>query len=310
MRRIILCLLAVSLAVGCAPREEKSGKLQITATLFPQYDFCRQIAGERAEVTLLLPPGMESHNYEPSVSDILSITKSDLFVYTGPYMEAWAQTVIEGLDDSVRVVDVSQDIALCEHEDHEEHAHAHEEQEEMDPHIWTDPLRAVMMAENILTALCEEDPKNSGYYTGRAEAYIAQLHALDEEFSAVAAQLKSRVLCHGGRFSMTYFARRYDLTFIAAFDSCSSQAEPSAARVIEMIQQVREQKLPAVFYEELTQPRIAQVISEETGAILLLLHTCHNVSKKELEEGVTYLSLMQGNLENLKKYVRMQQNDC
>lgn len=306
MRRLILCLLAASLAVGCAPRGEDSGKLQITATLFPQYDFCRQIAGDRAEVTLLLPPGMESHNYEPSVSDILSIANSDLFVYTGPYMEAWAQTVIEGLDDSVRVVDVSQGIVLCEHEDHEEHEHTHEE---MDPHIWTDPVLAVQMTENILTALCGADPDNSAYYTQRAQSYVAQLWELDREFSETTAQMNPRVLCHGGRFSMTYFARRYGLQVIAAFDSCSSQAEPSAARVVDMIAQMRGQKLPAVFFEELVQPKIAQVISQETGAEMLLLHTCHNVSKKELEEGVTYLSLMQGNLENLKKYVRMQQND-
>lgn len=310
MRRLILCLLAASLAVGCVPRAEDSGRLQITATLFPQYDFCRQIAGDRAEVTLLLPPGMESHNYEPSVSDILSIAQSDLFVYTGPYMEAWAQTVIEGLDDGVRVVDVSEGIALCAHEDHEEHGHAHEEHAEKDPHIWTDPVLAQQMTENILMALCEADPGSSAYYTARAEAYTGQLRELDREFSETAAQMNSRVLCHGGRFSMTYFARRYGLEIIAAFDSCSSQAEPSAARVAEMITQMRSQGLPAVFFEELTQPKVAQVISRETGAEMLLLHTCHNVSQKELEEGATYLSLMRGNLENLKKYVRMQQNDC
>ncbi len=307
MRKLIVCLLILCLAVGCAP-EKEAETLEIIATLFPQYDFCRQIAGDKARVTLLLPPGMESHNYEPSVSDILSISKSDLFVYTGPYMEAWAQTVIDGLDETVRVVDVSQGITLCEHEDHEEHEH--EGHEELDPHIWTDPVLAVEMVRNILAALCQADPHNSGYYTERAKAYIAQLEELDREFSAITAQLKNRVLCHGGRFSMTYFARRYNLTFLAAFDSCSSQAEPSAARVVEMIHQVKEQNLPAVFYEELTEPRIAQVISQETGAELLLLHTCHNVSRKELEEGATYLSLMQGNAENLKKYVRMQENDC
>lgn len=307
MRKILLCLLAVCFLSGCAPARQTEPKLKVCATLFPQYDFCRQIAGDKAEVTLLLPPGMESHNYEPSVSDILTVAESDLFFYTGPYMEPWAQTVIDGLDSSVQAVDVSQNITLCAHEEHEGHEEHEHEEHAPDPHIWTDPHLAAVMAETVALALCEADAENSGYYMARLAAYREQLQRLDAEFSDAAEALKNRTLCHGGRFSMTYFARRYGLHVVAAFDSCASQAEPSARRVVSMIETMKEEKLPAVFYEEMTEPKIARVIAEETGADMLLLHSCHNVTKRELEAGSTYLSLMQGNLKNLQEYGRRQQ---
>ncbi len=300
---IILCaVFALSLALlGCSVTDGTTTKLKITATLFPQYDFCKQIVGDDAEIILLLPAGMESHNYEPSVADALEISSSDIFVYTGADMEPWAQTLIEGLDSAVRVVNASDNIELDEHEHEHEHEHEYEREHEHDPHIWTDPLNAVTMVRNILAALNEKDPVNAQKYNDNAEKYIAELNALDGEFSKISQNAKTHTLCHGGRFSMTYFAKRYGFDFLPAFDSCSSQSEPSAARVNELIKSVKENKLTAVFYEELTEPRISKVICEETGAEMLLLHSCHNVSRAELEGGATYVSLMKQNADHLRK---------
>lgn len=296
----MILLLCLCLLVGCVPaQKEQKGKLKIVATLFPQYDFCRAIAGDEAEVTLLLPPGMESHTYEPSVSDMLAIHACDLFFYTGEAMEPWAETLKSSLPSSVRVADVSVGIELAEHE-HEHHEHHDEEHEEKDPHIWTDPNNAGIMVKNICTALCEADPAHQTLYLERAARYRVELQALDQTFQEIVSRARTRVICHGGRFSMTYFARRYGLTFLPAFDSCDSQAEPSCARVTELIKAVREQNLPVVFYEELTVPHIARVIAEETGARMMLLHTCHNLSRAERENGETYLSLMKQNAENLR----------
>ena len=299
---LTLCLL---FSVGCADGgTEKTDKLTVVATLFPQYDFCRALVGDRAEVILLLPPGMESHSFEPSMADMRTIYGADLFLFTGPAMEPWADKIAGSLPDSVTVTDVSVGIEKIEHDhgdhDHEhEHGHDHEE-EEMDPHVWTDPLNACVMTENILASLCVRDPDNGAFYRQNAEKYLNELRGLDETFRQIVLSGETNWVCHGGRFSMAYFAKRYGLSVTAAFDSCSSQAEPSAARVMEMIEEVKKQKTKVVFYEELNEPRIARVIAEESGAQMLLLHTCHNVSKDELNRGETYLSLMKQNAEHLK----------
>lgn len=302
VKRIITFLLcACVLFCGCV-REKKNEKLKITATLFPQYDFCRQIAGDRAEVELLLPPGMESHNFEPSVADIEKINGSDLFVFTGENMEPWAVRVINGLH-GVNALDVSENIELCDHDDGDEHHDHHEHHEEKDPHIWTDPNNCIIMVRNIVDALCALDGQNADYYKANGEKYIAALVSLDEEFVKTAENAKIKTLVHGGRASMTYFARRYGFEFLSAVDSCSSYSEPSARKLTEMINFIKENNIKVVFFEELSVPKFAKIISEETGAEMLLLHTCHNLSKSDFEKGETYISLMKQNAENIKKAV-------
>lgn len=300
MKKILSLLCIACLFCGCATtKEKKEDKLLITATLFPQYDFCKQIVGDKAEVVLLLPPGMESHNYEPSVADIKKISESDLFLYTGNDMEPWAERILDGLN--VKSVDLSANIELCEHvhddddDDNDGHNHDHEH----DPHIWTDPVNCITVTEDILYSLCAIDSENSEFYKKNAEEYICELKSLDEEFKSISGE--NKVIVHGGRASMTYFAKRYGFTFISAVDSCSSYSEPSASKLTYMINYVRQNGVKAVFYEEMTEPKFAKVISEETGAEILLLHTCHNLSKDEFERGETYVSLMKQNAVNLKK---------
>lgn len=192
MRKLFTFASAVFLIIllsGCAPDEEipavkdaGSDKVQITATLFPQYDFAKQIAGDRAEVSLLLPPGAESHSYEPAPSDIININASDLFIYTGENMEIWSQKIVDSIknsDSKSMVLDVSEGIELIAHEDQGHMDHI------IDPHIWTDPLYAKIMAEDIRDALCRIDPVNAEYYKDNAAEYIAELDALDAEFKTI-----------------------------------------------------------------------------------------------------------------------------
>jgi zinc transport system substrate-binding protein len=307
-----------------AVKEEKSGKLQVVATLFPQYDFTRQIAGDKAEVTLLLPPGVESHSYEPTPSDIIKINESDLFLYTGESMEAWSQRIIDGMRESgsdSTVLDVSQGIDLVsaeeierehhhdeeeeegtEHEhEHEEEGSEHEHQHLYDPHIWTDPLQAKVMVASIRDALCRIDPVNAEYYQENAAKYSAELDELDAALKTIVKNGKRNEILFGSRFALFYFTNRYGLSYEAAFDSCSSETEPSARTVAGLIEKIREEKIPVIYYAEIEDPKIARAISAETGAKLLLLHSCHNVTKEELEGGATYLSLMKQNGENLKE---------
>lgn len=328
MKKVLIRMIAVVfllvLAAGCgsdpekdvpAVKDEKSDKLQVVATLFPQYDFARQIAGDKAEVTLLLPPGVDSHSYEPTPSDIIKINKSDLFLYTGDSMEAWSQRIIDGMRESgsdSTVLDVSQGIDLVsaeeierEHHHDEEEAegeeHEHEHEHLYDPHIWTDPLQAKVMAASIRDALCRVDPVNAEYYQENAAKYSAELAELDAAFKTIVKNGKRNEILFGSRFALFYLTNRYGLNYEAAFDSCSSETEPSARTVAGLIEKIREEKIPVIYYAEIEDPKVARAISAETGAKLLLFHSCHNVTKEELESGATYLSLMKQNGENLKE---------
>ena len=299
IQRIAAALLSVLLLAGCAaPAGDggEDGRVKVVATLFPQYDFARQIAGEHADVTLLLPPGVESHSYEPPPADIIMIGKADLFLYTGEYMEPWAEKILAGAGEGVRAVDLSAHVTLEKDDDGDGHDHGG-----YDPHIWTDPQNAKIMVDDIAAALCAADPGNAGEYQTAAAEYKERLDALDERFSEVVETGKRREIVFGGRFALHYFAERYGLTCISAFDSCSGETEPSAGAVAQIIRAIETDGVPVIYYEELTDPKVARSIAEETGAKPLLLHSCHNVSREELQNGATYLSLMEQNVENLRE---------
>jgi len=314
MRYFLFLVLSFVLVLsGCSESSQDgttsaSDKIQIVTTLFPQYDFSRQIAGDKADVTLLLPPGMESHSYEPTPADIIKINKADLFIYTGESMEQWAHKMIKSVDtDQVYVLDVSKGISLLtpnsdDDHDHDsevegdEHSEADGHYHAYDPHIWTSPVNVKMMVNNILEALCEVDPENEDYYKANAEAYQLQLDELNVEFEEVVANAKRDTIYHSGRFAMQYLVKQYGINYVSA----PFEAEPSAALVAQMISEIKADNIPVIYYEELITPKIAQMISEETGAKMLLLHSCHNVSKEDFNNGVTYVSLMQQNVENLR----------
>ena len=310
---LLSLILLLPLWAGCAPGGQVDGgdTLTVVTTLFPLYDFARAItAGTDAQVILLLPPGVESHSFAPSPADIIAIQRADVFAYTGEYMEHWAHEILEGLDGApgensgfatiggLVIADCSTGIALDETED--EDAHAHHGHGNYDPHIWTDPTQAAIMAGTVADALCAADPDNGEAYRSNCAAYQQALGALDEAFTALVEGAARREICFGGRFALHYFAKRYGLSYVAAYDSCSSETEPSAKAVAAITDAVTGRGIPVIYYEELVTPKVALAIASETGCRALLLHSCHNVSRSELEAGATYLSLMYQNLENLK----------
>lgn len=284
---------------------DDSGKIKISATLFPQYDFARQIAGDKAEITLILPSGMDSHSYEPTPSDIININKSDLFIYTGEYLESWANDIVGDIDtDKTHVLDVSSGIQLVKEED--EHHHDDEDGDEhhhheYDPHIWTSPVIAMQMADNIAEALCETDSINSDYYKQNAENYKKQLQELDSEFKEIVADGKRNTIYFGGKFALYYFTQEYGLDYVSAFDSCSGETEPSAKVMSEMISSIKENNIPVIYYEEIAEPTVANMIADETGAKPLLFHSCHNVTPEDFKNGTTYIDLMKQNAVNLRE---------
>lgn len=315
MRRfltLLLCVMVLALGAAGCRKEEKggtaAGKLRVVTTLFPLYDFARNVAGEKAEVTLLLPPGMEPHSFEPRPEDIVRIHKAALFVYTSPAMEPWAADIIKGAGaKGLVVVDASRGARLLKAG--EEHGHEaehrggrgeHHDGEGTDPHIWLDFANARVMVDNIAAALAERDPANREFYLANARAYSARLAALDERYRAGLATCAKRVFLHGGHFAFGYLADRYGLRYEAAF-AVSADAEPTPAKLAGLVRQIREEGLRHVYTEELIDPRTAETIARETGATILMLHGAHTIGRDELARGATFISLMERNLESLRK---------
>ena len=303
MKRLLCFLLCALLSLaglaGCRTDGVGDGKLHVVATLFPQYDFARRIAGERAEVSLLLPPGVESHSFDPTPADMVRVQHSDLFLYTGKEMEPWAGSLIDGLDAGTAVVDLSEGIALSpagEAPQEDEHDHDHL----ADPHIWTSPVNAMQMVSAICDSLIAADPEGAGVYQKNAQEYTAELQALDDSFRTIVAQGKRTTIAFSGRFALHYFAQEYGLTCVSALESCSGESEPSAQSVARVISVIRDEGLPTVYYEELSDPKVGRSIAAETGAELMLFHSCHNLSKDEFHRGETYLSIMRQNADHLK----------
>lgn len=294
---IIMCFAACS----SDKKESDTNKISIVTTLFPNYDFARQIAGDKADVTLLLDPGVESHDYEPSPSDIIAINKADLFIYTGDNMEHWAANIINSLEkDSVTVIDTSANISLVKSAKSDEENINNTASLEYDPHIWTNPKNAIVMINTILDAIIKEDPKNEDYYRKNADNYVSKIKELDTEFQEIAAKAKYDTIYFGGRFALIYFVQEYGLGYMAAFDSCSSETEPSAKLVANIIEAMKKNGATVVYYEELAEPKAAEAIAEEIDGSTLLLHSCHNLSSEDMKNGETYVSLMQKNAENLR----------
>jgi zinc transport system substrate-binding protein len=285
-----------------------SGKLQVTTTLFPLYDFSRQVGGDKVEVSLLLPPGVEAHSFEPKSGDIVRISKGDVFVYTGPFMEPWVGDVLAGvINKKLVVINASKGIQLAGEEGHDEEAGKHDADKEehhhhggMDPHIWVDPVLAQQIVLTIANGFAQKDSTNKEYYLANAKSYNEKLAALDAEIRQTLEGCKNKTILYGGHFAFGYFARRYGLQYLSPYAGFAPDAEPTPRKITEMIEKMKSLGSTYIFYEELLEPRVARVIAESTGAKLLLLHGAHNISREELEKGVTYLDIMRGNLERLK----------
>ena len=304
-RSIIFGLAIVSvLAVSCrpgSPRPERSEKIKVVATIFPLYDFARNVGRERVEVSLLLPPGVEPHAFEPRPSQVQKIAEAELFIYTGKFMEPWALDVLQGVKrPGLIVVEAGQGIGLMkggeEKDGEDQHGHHHPG---ADPHIWLDFANAVTMVENITRGLIQADPVHRDFYGQNAREYENKLRALDARFKTGLSRCAHREFIHGGHYAFGYLARRYHLEYLSA-QGFMPDSEPSPRQLIELARQIRGHNLRYVYYEELIEPRVADILSRETGATLLLLHGAHNVSRDEIGRGVTFLELMENNLRNLK----------
>ena len=315
MKNKLLCmslLLGLILFPGFSQK-----KLTIVTTMFPQFDFTRAVAGDKADITMLLKPGAESHSYEPTPKDMKKIHKADLFIYTGAENDAWAESLLKNMGSKapktlafLELVDTVEEeivegMTAEEEEHHHEGEHHHEDEEvELDEHVWTSPLNAVKIVSAICDELCTIDAANADYYKKNAAKYIDELLALHKSFEEVVKNANRKIFVFGDRFPLRYFADLYGLEYYAAFPGCATDVEASASTIKFLINKVKEEKIPVVFTIEFSNGKIADTICEATGAKKLEFHSCHTVSADDIKKGETYISLMKRNVIVLREALK------
>lgn len=310
MKRFISILLTALLVAGMltscdlAKKTTKDGdKISVVATIFPPYDFTRVITDGRADVAMLLPPASESHSFEPTPQDIIKIQNCDVFIYIGGESDEWVDDILESVDTSKMKIITLIDCVEAVEEEVVEGMEEEEEEEGIayDEHVWTSPANAKLIVQKISDTLCEVDTENASYYRQNTSDYLAELDELDAAFREVVDNAKRKTIVFGDRFPFRYFADAYGLDYYAAFPGCSTETEASAATITFLTDKIKAEDIPVIFHIELSNKKMANTISEVTGAKVLLLHAVHNITKTDFENNVGYLDLMKQNVENLKE---------
>lgn len=297
--------------------EASADKLKIVTTIFPEYDWVRQIAGDQIsnmELTMLLDNGVDLHSYQPTADDIMKISDCDIFVYVGGESDEWVEdalkeavnkdmqviNLLEVLGDSVKTEEMVEGMQETEHD----HEHDHEHEEEADEHVWLSLKNAQTLSDAIASALETADPGNKETYAVNAASYVEKLAALDTQYQEVVDIASQKTLLFGDRFPFRYLADDYGLSYYAAFAGCSAESEASFETISFLAQKVDELGLKNVLTIEKSDQKIAKIIIENTrdkNQNILTLDSMQSTTSDDVANGTTYLSVMENNLSVLKE---------
>ena len=307
----ILMLLCISFLTSCGGKAVKDdGDLKVVATIFPEYDWAREVIGDAsgADLDLLVDNGSDLHSFQPSADDIMKISSADIFIYVGGESDEWVSEVLEKADNEdmkvICLMDILGDEAKEEEEPEGAEEHEHEEEEEYDEHVWLSLRNAVMFCEEIKDALCEVDEENRETYEKNAGRYIEKLQALDLEYDRLTADTEKNVLVFGDRFPFRYLTDDYGIRYYAAFSGCSAETEASFETVRFLADRVDEFGLDSVMTIDGSDGKIAKTVSENTKSgskKILMLDSMQSVTEKEIDEGASYLGKMKENLKVLEE---------
>ena len=326
---LILTLFTTSIFAKAKKADKNSGKLKVVATIFPEYDWAREIIGDTnsAELTLLIGNGVDLHSYQPSIQDIAKISTADIFIYVGGESDGWVKdalknasnknmmviNLMETLGDKVKAEELKEGMQAEEEEEHEhhhhdeaeEHHHHHhdddedEEEVEYDEHVWLSLRNAKILSAEIASALCEKDAANAAAYKANLASYTARLDSLDSKYAAAVKAGSKNTILFGDRFPFRYLVDDYGLDYFAAFVGCSAETEASFETVIFLSKKVDELGLNSVLKIESGDGKIARTIIQNTkkkNAKVLTLDSIQSTTAKQAKAGSTYLKIMEDNL--------------
>ncbi len=312
----LAALLAFLSLVGCGRinnmkvLDESNGKLNVVATIFPYYDFIRQIAKDRVNLVMAEPAGMDTHSFEPTAADMIAIGKADVIIYNGGEMETWVEKTLDAASNKdMRAVSMMDGMGLLSEEEASEadgaiYSRSARKLDEYDEHIWTSPVNAQKIVSKIARTLSDADKKNASFYKKNAKEYNKRLARLDLKIRGAINASPKKFLLFGDKFPLKYFVDEYGLEYGAAFSGCSTESEPSADAIASLIDRARAENVKAVLKIELTSPKVANAIAEAAGARVMTFYSCHNVTARQFKNGATYCGLMYKNLRTLKAALR------
>lgn len=304
MKKLLL-LFVIVLTAGCTLNvNEKSSKC-IIVTSFPGYDFARAIVKDTdIEVKLLLSPGVDMHDYEPTPKDMVNIENAELFIYVGGESDEWVKKVLSTTDDlyTFKLMDavklLAEEIKPGMENDEEI------EKSELDEHVWTSPINAIKIIEDLTKKISELFPKYESIFDKNSKSYIEEIKLIDSEIRDIVNNSSKKTLIFADRFPLLYFTREYNLDYYAAFPGCAHETEASAKTIAFLIEKVKRENIPVIFTIELSSGNIAETIKKETGVKVSTFETAHNVTKKDFDNGITYVDLMKRNIKSLKEALK------
>lgn len=285
MKKILALILLISLMVaGCGGKEADSGKLQVTASFYPMAEFVRNVGGDKVQVTTMVPDGAEAHDWEPSSKDLVNLGRSQVFVYNG-VVEPWAEQSLKALSEKkITAVEAGRDLYLSNGK--------------QDPHVWVSPKKAIIEVQRITDALCSADSKNAAYYQKNSADYIKKLEDLDRQLTEISAKADKKVFVTA-HAAFGHLADDYGLTQLAV-RGLSPEAEPTAAELQQIVAVMQQEQVGYIFFETLTDPKIAEVLAKETGAKTAVLDPLEGLNEEGRKQGLDYVKIMQKNIDNLK----------
>ena len=327
MKKIFkICLYTIALAVavfmvGCKGNDlpVDDGKLKIVTTIFPEYDWVKQIAGDsnNLDITFLMKNGGDLHSYSPSAEDILKISSCDMLVYVGGESDKWIEEILENsvnsnikainlmnvLGEKAKEEELVEGMEDDDHDDHDDHDDDDAELE-YDEHVWLSLDNAQLFVKSITENLCAIDSENAGTYKANCERYLSQLDALDDEYEEVIENSKYKTLIFADRFPFRYLTDDYDLSYYAAFKGCSAETEASFETITFLANKADELNLPRILKIDGSDGKIAKTVvaaSKNKDRTVYSLDSLQSVTDNEVQSGKTYIKAMESNLEILKK---------
>lgn len=291
----VLILYSVGMTVPSFFEKDAVKKMKIMTSIFPLMEFTKAVAGDRGEVNLLLPPGAEVHTWQPKPSDIVKLSSADLFVYIGADLEPWAEDILRSVKNPrLRTVEVSKDLLTLTHNSTPSHG-----RRAVDPHVWLDFDNDQKIIDKLAITLGEMDPRGASSYRKNAIIYNRKLQELDDRYSKSLRDCEQRTIILAGHSAFGYLTRKYSLSQVSLY-GLSPDSKPTPSQLVDIIELIKQKGIKAIYFEVSVSTELGKVIAEETGARTLVLNPGANLSKKQIESGVSFLDIMQNNLENLK----------